>query len=174
MTQFSIDKALEVLTQTPETLNSFLKDLSDDWTLSNEGENTWSAFDILGHLIHGEKTDWIPRLKKILFDEKKEFEPFDRFAQFKNSTGKSLCDLLLEFKSLRKENLAYLVSLKLDEQDFDKVGVHPEFGPVTVRQLLATWVTHDMGHIAQIARVIAKQYKEEVGPWTAYISILNK
>ena len=174
MENFILDKTIEVLKQTPNTLDNFLNGLSDDWVFSNEGGDSWSAYDVIGHLIHCEKTDWIPRLKQILFDENKVFTPFDRFAQFKNSKGKSLVILLREFAILRKSNLEYLSSLDLTDSDFKKEGVHPEFGTVTVKQLLATWVTHDMGHIAQIARVIAKQYKEEVGPWTSYISILNK
>ena len=171
--KFDIEKSLQVLEKTPSVLDSLLNRLSDDWIFSNEGKETWSPFDVVGHLIHGEKTDWIPRLKRILFDENKSFVPFDRFAQFENSKGKSPQDLLSEFKSLRRENLEYLRSLKLSEADFNKEGIHPEFGAVTVSQLLATWVTHDLGHIAQISRVMAKQYKNEVGPWTQYISILS-
>lgn len=174
MTKFSIEKSLEVLQQTPKTLDSLLNGLSDDWIFSNEGGETWSPYDVIGHLIHGEKTDWIPRLRQTLFDENKVFTPFDRFAQFENSKGKSLSQLLSEFQVLRKENLDYLKSLNLSESDFEKEGIHPEFGSITVKQLLATWVTHDLGHIAQISRVMAKQYKNEVGPWTAYISILNQ
>ena len=173
MIEFSIDKALEVLEQTPETLSLFLKNLSKEWTFANEGENTWSPYDIIGHLIHGEKTDWIPRLNKILHDEDKNFDPFDRFAQFENSKGKTLRVLLTEFKILRVNNINYLKSLNLSHHDLERIGIHPEFGEVTVKQLLATWATHDLGHIAQISRVLAKQYKDQVGPWTQYISILN-
>lgn len=173
MIEFSIDKTLEVLEQTPETLSLFLKNLSKEWVFANEGENTWSSYDIIGHLIHGEKTDWIPRLNKILNDQDKNFEPFDRFAQFENSKGKTLRVLLTEFKILRVNNLNYLKSLNLSDSDLERIGVHPEFGEVTVKQLLATWATHDLGHIAQISRVLAKQYKDQVGPWTHYISILN-
>lgn len=171
--KFNIEESLQVLEKTPSVLESLLTGLSNDWLFSNEGKETWSPFDVVGHLIHGEKTDWIPRLKKILFDKNKNFIPFDRFAQFENSKGKTLHELLSEFKSLRIENLEYLRSLSLSEADFDKEGIHPEFGAVTARQLLATWVTHDLGHIAQISRVMAKQYKNEVGPWTQYISILS-
>ncbi len=173
MKEFSIDKALEVLRQTPTTLSNFLENLSDDWIYVNEGPETWSAYDIIGHLIHGEKTDWIPRLNKILKETNKNFESFDRFAQFENSKGKSLLTLLTEFNNLRIQNLEYLISLNLTDSDLEQRGIHPEFGQVSAKQLLATWVTHDLGHIAQIARVLAKQYKNEVGPWTAYISILN-
>lgn len=173
MIQYTLDNTLEILQQTPETLHSLLGNLSEDWVYANEGENTWSPFDVVGHLIHGEKTDWIPRLKIILFEENKSFAPFDRFAQFENSKGKTLKQLLTEFAMLRKENLDYLTSLQFSELDWEKEGIHPEFGSVTLEQLLATWVTHDLGHIAQISRVLAKQYKEAVGPWKAYISILN-
>lgn len=174
MPNFSLEKSLQVLKDTPSILYNLLGDLSDDWIHSNEGEETWSPFDVVGHLIHGERTDWIPRLNIILFEDDKHFIPFDRFAQFENSKDKTLYELLLEFAVVRKENLEYLSSLNLSETDWDKEGIHPEFGPVTLRQLLATWVTHDLGHIAQISRVMAKHYTEDVGPWKAYISILNK
>lgn len=174
MVNFNIDKALEVLEQTPKTISTLLEGLSDEWVFSNEGEETWSPFDVVGHLIHGEKTDWAQRLNKVVSDDDKHFEPFDRFAQFESSKGKSLQQLLREFETLRAKNLDYLTSLNLREDDLSKTGIHPDFGEVTLRQLLATWVTHDLGHIAQIARVMAKQYKQEVGPWTAYISILKK
>jgi uncharacterized damage-inducible protein DinB len=172
--KFNIDKALEILEQTPNTLKSLLENLSNDWVFVNEGKETWSAFDVIGHLIHGENTDWIPRLKIILFESNKQFIPFDRFAQFENSKGKNLTQLLSEFKKLRAENLKYLKSLSLTESQLNLTGIHPEFGIVTTKELLSTWVTHDLGHIAQITRVLAKQYKNEVGPWTQYISILNK
>jgi uncharacterized damage-inducible protein DinB len=174
MSNFSLEKTFEILHQTPETLISLLRNLSSDWIHASEGNNTWSPFDVVGHLIHGEKTDWIPRLKIILFNDDKTFLPFDRFAQFEHSKGKTIDQLLLEFKTLRKENLKYLTSLGLSDSDFCKEGIHPEFGTVTIKQLLATWATHDLGHIAQISRVLAKHYKKEVGPWTAYISILNQ
>lgn len=174
MEKFSLEKAIEILDQTPDTLYSLLGSLSDEWIYKNEGEDTWSPYDVVGHLIHGERTDWVSRLNIILFDDIKTFAPFDRFAQFKNSKGKTLQHLLLEFKVIRTENIDYVTSLNLSEKDWDKEGVHPEFGTVTLSQLLATWVTHDLGHIAQISRVMAKQYKNEVGPWTNYISILNQ
>lgn len=171
---FSIDKALEVLEKTPNTLLFLLENLSDEWIFSNEGDKTWSPFDVVGHLIHGEKTDWIPRLKIILFEEDKHFIPFDRFAQFELSKGKNLLPLLKEFKQLREENIQYLRSLKLTKQQLKLTGIHPEFGTVTVSELLAAWVVHDLGHIAQISRTMAKQYKEATGPWPKYLSILNK
>lgn len=171
---FDLNKTIEVLQNTPKTLAHLLGGISEDWIYANEGENTWSPYDVIGHLIHGEKTDWIPRLNIILFEDDKNFIPFDRFAQFENSKDKTLKSLLTEFEIIRKENIAYLQKLNLKETDWQKEGIHPEFGPVTVQQLLATWATHDLGHIAQICRVMAKQYKEDVGPWSAYISILNK
>ncbi len=173
--KYNINKALEILERTPKTLNALLLNVSDDWTFCNEGDHTWSVFDVVGHLIHGEKTDWMQRLKIILSHSKnKAFEPFDRFAQFENSKGKTLSQLLEEFSELRTKNLRHFKALKLSEMDLNLKGMHPELGEVTLKQLLATWVTHDLGHIAQIARVMAKQYKSEVGPWEAYIPILNK
>lgn len=173
--EYNVDKALEILKRTPKILKAYLENLSDEWIFCNEGENTWSAFDVVGHLIHGEKTDWIPRLKIVLNDSKsKTFEPYDRFAQFEESKGKTLKQLLEEFSILRNQNLSFLKSLHISEKDFTKKAIHPSLGEVTLKNLLATWVAHDLGHIAQISRVMAKQYKNEVGPWTEYISILNK
>ena len=171
---FNINKASEILSQTPNVVSSLIKNLSEDWILSNDGEKTWSTFDIVGHLIHGEKTDWIPRLNIILYKKDKHFIPFDRFAQFENSKDKNILQLVSEFEQLRDKNLRYLNSLSLTETQLNLTGIHPEFGVVTAKQLLATWVAHDLGHIAQISRVLAKQYKNEVGPWAQYISILNK
>ncbi len=171
---FTLTKSLEILERTPDVLNSLLQNLSYDWTSNNEGGETWSAYDIVGHLIHGEKTDWIPRAEIILSGKPdKSFERFDRFAQFKESKGKSLTVLLDEFKRLRKKNLAYLRSKKLTDKNLEEKGNHPDFGEVTLSQLLSTWVVHDLNHIAQIARVMAKQYKEEVGPWIKYLGILK-
>ncbi len=149
--------------------------MSDDWTSQNEGEATWSAYDVVGHLIHGEKTDWLPRTKIILRQGgSTRFVPFDRFAQFENSKGKSLDQLLSEFKTLRKSNIADLKSLNIEDKDLELTGIHPEFGKVTLRQLLATWVTHDLGHIVQVSRVMAKLYKTEAGPWVKYLKVLNQ
>lgn len=172
---FSIEKSIEILERTPKTLAALLETLSDDWTTPNEGGDSWSAYDIIGHLIHGEKTDWMPRAEIILSDRAdKTFEPFDRFAQFEEqSEPKSFSQLLQEFKILRKQNLDLLRSKNLSENDFGKTGIHPAFGEVRLDQLLATWVAHDLGHIAQIARVMAKQYKSAVGPWVEYLRILQ-
>ncbi|MTE26149.1 DinB family protein [Winogradskyella ouciana] len=172
--KYSIEKALEILEQTPKTLKSYLGNLSDDWLFANEGNDTWSPYDVVGHLIHGEKTDWIPRLKIILSNsENKTFESFDRFAQFENSKGKTITQLLNEFENLRQDNLKVLKQLNLSSEQLKLKSMHPELGEVSISELLACWVTHDLGHIAQISRVMAKQYKNEVGPWVAYIPILN-
>ena len=172
---YTTANAINILEQTPKTLVSFLSDLSDDWIFCHEGGESWNAFDIVGHLIHGEKTDWVARMKIILSkSEHKTFEPYDRFAQFENSKGKSLSNLLEEFSNLRTQNLSYLKSLNLNNEQLKLKGIHPELGEVTLSELLACWVTHDLGHLAQIARVMAKQYKDEVGPWVAYIPILSK
>jgi uncharacterized damage-inducible protein DinB len=172
---FDVSNAIEILEQTPFVVETLLTRLSPGWTSNNEGKETWSPYDVVGHLIHGEKTDWIPRMEIILsINPGKEFQPFDRFAQFKDSHRKNLRDLLDEFKTLRAENIRVLKEKKLSEADLMKTGIHPDFGSVTLKQLLSTWVVHDLEHIAQIARVMSKQYKDEVGPWTKYLPILNK
>ncbi len=173
--EYTLDKALEILKQTPKTLQLFLGNLSKDWIYCDEGKNTWSPFDIVGHLIHGERTDWIQRTKIILSDSDiKTFEPFNRYAQFKVSENKTIHQLLIEFSELREQNIRILKELNVTNEQLRLKGMHPELGEVTLKELLACWVTHDLGHIAQIARVMAKQYKDQVGPWTAYIPILNK
>ena len=172
---FSLLPTQKILERTPYLLNLMLGNLSDEWTNVNEGGETWSVFDIVGHLIHGEKTDWIPRMEIILSDlEHRTFEPYDRFAQFENSKGKTLVQLLEEFTTLRQQNLEHLRSKNLSNLDFQKTGKHPVFGDVTLSQLLSTWMVHDLNHLAQISRVIARQYTQEVGPWIEYLSILKK
>lgn len=172
--QLNLQDAIALLTRTPATLNAFLRDLPETWTLRNEGEKTWSAFDIVGHLIHGERTDWMPRAKMILqFGESKAFEPFDRLAQERESKGKSLPQLLDEFARLRSENLNELRALNLKPEDLARRGQHPELGVVTLSQLLATWAAHDLTHLHQISRVMAHQYREAVGPWSAYLGVLH-
>lgn len=172
--EFKLENALLILQRTPVVIRNLLTDLPDEWIQQNEGENTWSPYDIVGHLIHGEKTDWMVRVEIILGDSAdKLFEPFDRFAQFENSRGKSLDQLLAEFEYLRIDNLDRLGALNLAANHFLAEGIHPDFGPVTLKQLLSTWVVHDLGHISQITRVMAKQYKSEVGPWIEYIGILK-
>lgn len=172
---FEINKAIEILERTPSTLASLLKGISQAWLKHNEGENTWSPYEIVGHLIHGEKTDWIPRAKIMLSNsENKTFEPFDRFAQSRENQERPIEELLDEFEKLRRENLAELTSFQLDHAKLAKKGTHPELGEVNLQELLSTWVVHDLGHLAQIARVMAKQYKDEVGAWGAYLGILKR
>lgn len=171
--KYNIDKGIEILERTPQVLNDLLLNLSNEWTSGNEGPNTWSPFDVVGHLIHGEKTDWIPRTKIILkYGLERPFEPFDRFAQYEVSKGKTMNELLTEFEDLRKENIEEFNSLPI-QKNLDKKGKHPELGEVTLRNLLSSWVVHDLGHISQITRAMAKQYTQEVGIWTQYMGILN-
>lgn len=172
---FDIEKSIEILERTPLVLKVMLNGLPDEWTMNNEGPDTWSPYDVVGHLIHGEKTDWIPRMEIILSgNTDRQFTPFDRFAQFEASKGKTLQDLLEEFTLLRNENLEKLTQANITGDDLLKTAIHPVFGSVTLEQLLATWTAHDLNHIAQVARVMAKQYKEAVGPWTAFLKILQQ
>lgn len=172
---FEIDKAIEILRRTPETLETLLDGLSDGWIRNHEGEGTWSPYAIVGHLIQGEKTDWMPRARIILSDTTdKTFVPFDRFAQLEEDQTRPIGVLLAEFRKLRSENLKELESLSLDKELLQRRGIHPELGEATLRELLSTWVVHDLGHISQITRVMAKQYQGEVGVWQAYLGILKK
>ncbi len=172
---FQLKYAVEILEQTPGTLRALIGGLSDPWILTNEGPDTWSPYDVVGHLIHGEETDWIARIKIILEHGKsRTFTPFDRFAFFQKSKGKTLGELLETFDKLRKENLRALDELKLEPRHYDLKGTHPALGTVTLGQLIATWAVHDLSHIDQIVRTMAKQYHDAVGPWKAYLSILNK
>src|ERR1041384_4407878 len=172
--EFQLDLAKEILSRTPATLKALLGGLSDEWTLSNEGGESWSPYDIVGHLIHGEETDWIPRAKMILeHGEARAFEPFDRVGMFEKSKGKSIAELLDTFATRRQESLHELNEMHLTPTLLEKRGKHPELGVVTLKQLLATWVVHDLGHVRQIVRVMAKQYRDAVGPWRAYLSILE-
>ena len=169
-----LEHVTEILRRTPSTLNPLLRDLPEPWLVHNEGPETWSPYDIVGHLIHGEETDWIPRAKIILeHGETRAFEPFDRVAMFEKSKGKSIGELLDTFARLRTENLSELQQMNLTTDLLEKRGLHPELGVVTLKQLLATWAVHDLGHIRQVVRVMAKQYHDEVGPWKAYLSILE-
>ncbi len=171
---YNLPQALEIIERTPLVLEMMLKNISDEWTHCNEGGETWSAFDIVGHLLHGDVTDWIPRLEMILSDaESRVFTKFDRFAQFEESKGKSMIQLLEEFKHARAKNMMSLKSKNITEKDLDKTATHPSLGEVTLRNLLSTWVAHDLNHIAQICRVMAKQYKTEVGVWAEYLRIIN-
>ena len=174
MQPFNLDACLELLERTPRLLYHWLGRLSDTWTMHNEGRETWSPYDVLGHLIHGERADWIARLEIILSHRPdKLFPTFDRFAQFHESKGKSLGDLLKEFSDVRAASLSKVRGFRLTTADLDRTGVHPKFGDVTARQLLATWAAHDLDHIMQISRVMAKQIGPDVGPWVEYLRILR-
>ncbi|HBE83516.1 MAG TPA: DinB family protein [Pyrinomonadaceae bacterium] len=173
-TVFEIEEAIAILAVTPGTLKAWLGGLPDVWTASSGDENDWRPFDVVGHLIHGERTDWISRARIVLEQgENRTFEPFDRLAQFEHSRGKTLEELLDEFERLRSENLRLLSSWELGEEQFDLVGMHPALGPTTLRQLISTWAVHDLNHIKQIAASMAKRYDREVGPWKEYLSILR-
>jgi hypothetical protein len=173
--QFDLARALEVLERTPAIFRTMLGGISEAWTSPNEGPDTFSAFDNLGHLVHGERADWIPRARIILAQgANRRFEPFDRFAQYHESEGKSVGDLLDEFAALRAQNLMTLRDWALTDDDLALEGEHPALGRVTLEQLLATWVVHDLGHLAQTARVLAKQYRDVVGPWREYLPVLYR
>lgn len=172
---FDLTDGIAVLERTPGAFRALLADLPAEWITTDEGPETFSAFDNLGHLVHGERTDWIPRARIILAQgPDRRFAPYDRFAQVRESAGKSLAMLLDEFTALRADNLATLRGWSLTARDLDLTGEHPAFGAVTLRQLLATWVAHDLGHLAQVSRVMAKRYREAVGPWRAYLPVLDR
>ncbi len=172
---FDLTNGIAVLERTPATVRAMLDGLPAAWIDADEGPDTWSPYVIVGHLIQGERSDWIPRAKIILAQgPQRRFEPFDRNAQFRESEGKSLAQLLDEFTRLRVENLATLADWNITDRELALEGEHPAFGLVTLRQLLATWVVHDLGHIAQAARVMAKQYKSAIGPWRAYLPVVDR
>jgi hypothetical protein len=174
LTEFNLDETVAILARTPATLDAMLRGLPESWVRSNEGKDTWSAFDIVGHLIVGERTDWMQRARVILENgEARPFDPFDRFAQSRESQGKSLEQLLDEFARLRKENLAAVLALNLQPEDLSRRGRHPALGVVTLQQLLATWAVHDLTHVHQLSRVMAHQYRDAVGPWSAYLGVLQ-
>jgi len=171
---FDLQQTIALLSRTPSALNSLLRELPDAWTARNEGDRSWSPYDIVGHLIHGERTDWMPRARIILEQgENRVFDPFDRLAQERESQGKSLGQLLDEFTRARSENLDALRAMKLQPADFDRRGRHPALGVVTLSQLLATWAVHDLTHLHQMSRVMAYQYREVVGPWSAFLGVLH-
>jgi hypothetical protein len=172
---FDLDQGLAILERTPLVLEALLSGLPDGWTTHNEGADTWSPFDVVGHLIDGELTDWMARLHIILSQSPSgRFEPFDRFRHISRNKGRTLSELLAEFRQLRERNLHGLRALNVTTAQLQLTGEHPAFGSVTLEQLLATWVAHDLGHIAQITRVMAKQYREAVGPWQAYLPVLHR
>jgi hypothetical protein len=175
----NLDTTIALLTRTPAALNALLRDLPDTWTKSNEGPNdggeaSWTVYDVVGHLNHGERADWIPRVRRILESgETRPFEPFDRLAQFRESEGKNLSQLLDEFAQLRSQNLAELRDLNLQPADLARRGRHPSLGAVTLSELLATWAAHDMTHLHQISRIMAHQYRDAVGLWSKYLGVLH-
>jgi hypothetical protein len=172
--RFSLAESIALLARTPATLNALLRGLPDIWVLRNERKDTWSAFDIVGHLNSGERHDWMPRVRIILeHGEARPFDPFDRFAQKRESEDKSLEQLLDDFGRLRSESLAALQALNLQPADLARRGTHPALGPVTLSELLATWAVHDLTHLHQLSRVMAYQYSDAVGPWTAFLGVLK-
>jgi len=169
-----LQQTTALLARTPAVLDALVRGMPEEWTHRGEGAGTWTVFDIVGHLIHGERTDWIPRAKMILqFGDARAFEPFDRFAQQRESEGKSLSELLDVFSSLRRGNLTELRALNLQPSDLERRGRHPAFGVVTMGQLVSTWAVHDLTHLHQISRVMAHQYRDFVGPWSAYLGVLK-
>ncbi len=172
--EHDLQGTLSLLSRTPATLNALLRELPEMWTSRNEGENTWSAFDVVGHLIHAERADWMPRVRMVLqVGEAQTFAPFDRWGMLRETQGKCLGELLDEFAGLRSENLGQLRALHLQPADLERRGRHPALGAVTLSELLATWATHDLTHLHQISRVMAYQYREAVGPWSAYLGVLQ-
>ncbi len=172
--EHNLQHTISLLARTPAALNALLRDLPEALTLQNEGENTWSAFDVVAHLIHGERTDWMPRARTILqFGETQAFGPFNRLGHIRESQGKSLAQLLDEFARLRSESLSELRTLNLQPDDLARRGWHPALGAVTLSELLATWAAHDLTHLHQISRIMAHQYRQAVGPWSAYLGVLQ-
>jgi len=171
---FAMDEAIAILSRTPATLDALLRGLPEGWIAAHEGGETWSPYDVIGHLIQGERTDWVPRARIILeHGEARAFDRFDRFAQFAASKGRTLASLLDEFATLRRDNIKALSSLGITAADLQRRGRHPELGVVTLGQLFATWVAHDLDHVVQISRVLARQYSDEVGPWRAYLRVIS-
>lgn len=170
---FDLSEATAVLERTPAALSALLAGLPESWTRADEGPDTWSPYDVVGHLSHGERRDWIPRVKHLLAcGESTPFEPFDRSAHFAAAQGRPLSALLAEFAELRARSLCDLSALRLSPEDLDRAGTHPEFGRVTLGQLLATWTVHDLGHLAQVCRAMAGRYRRDIGPWAAYLPIV--
>jgi DinB family protein len=172
--EHNLNNTISILTRTPAALSALLCDLPEMWTLRNEGENTWSAFDVVGHLVNSERTNWMPRAKLLLqFGDTRIFDPFDRWAQVRESQGKSLGQLLSEFARLRSENLGELRALNLQQEDLARRGRHPALGVVTLSELLASWAAHDLTHVHQISRIMAHQYRDAVGPWSRFLGVLQ-
>ncbi|WP_270181078.1 DinB family protein [Alkalihalobacillus sp. CinArs1] len=171
---FNLKEAIGMLERTPKTLESFLSGLSEGWLTCNEGEGTWSTSQVIDHLIECEKTNWIPRLRTIVESENKDFPPFDRDAHLSKASDSSIDQKLAAFKRLRAQNVLIVIGLIKSDAQFELTGNHPAFGEVKLRELLSTWVVHDLTHISQIVRVMAERYREDVGPWEAYLGVLKK
>src|SRR5207249_9400325 len=172
--EFDLDLSIELLRRSPATLRALLDGLGEPWVRGREGPDTFSPFDVVGHLIDGEETDWIPRARIILArGPDLRFEPYDRFRHRARNVGRSLESLLAEFARLRAANLKVLQSWNLTTTQLDLPGEHPTLGRVTLHELLAAWVVHDLGHVAQVARVMAKQYRDAVGPWVPFLPVLT-
>lgn len=173
--KFELDHSLQILRRTPSVLRIWLTDLDSRWIENNYGDKTFSPFDIVGHLLHGERTDWMARVEIILQDDAVQaFTPWDRYAMYDESQGKTMTQLLDEFASARQENLVKLEAMNLSAVDLQCTGIHPSFGQVTLQQLLATWVAHDLNHIHQIAKCMAWQYRDEIGPWREYLTFIDR
>ena len=174
MNNHNLQHTIALLTRTPAALDALLRDLPETWTHRNEGEGTMSAFDVVGHLIHGERANWMSRARMLLqFGETQAFAPFDRWGHVRESQGKSLAQLLDEFTTVRSRSLDELRALNLQPDDLERRGRHPAFGAVTLSQLLATWAAHDLTHLHQISRIMAHQYRGAVGPYSAYLGVLQ-
>jgi hypothetical protein len=171
--ELRLEEAVAVLERTPSAVGALLEGLPETFVRATEGEGTWSPYDVVGHLVHGERADWMERARHILSGDPRPFTPFDRTAQFRESEGRTLGELLADFAELRGRNVAELRELRLGDGDLGRAGRHPDFGEVTLGQLLAAWVVHDLDHVSQLARTMAKVYAEAVGPWAAYLSILR-
>lgn len=170
----NLQQTISLLSRTPSALDALLRDLPEAWTLTNEGDGTWSAFEVVGHLIHAERADWIPRARMILeFGESRPFAPFDQAGHTREVQGKSLGQLLDTFARVRSENLEALRAMNLRGPDLDRRGRHPVFGAVTLSQLLATWAAHDLTHLHQISRIMAHQYRDAVGPWSVFLGVMK-
>jgi hypothetical protein len=169
-----VDECLAILTRTPTVMNALLRNLPDAWTTATEGAGTWSPYDVIGHLIHGEQSDWMVRIRIVLEEgPDRVFDPFDREAQFRDSAGKSLVDLLDQFAALRADNIDRLRALNLTEGQLAAVGTHPVLGTVAAREILATWTAHDLAHLVQVNRVMAKRYRQDVGPFATFLSVMK-
>lgn len=173
--RFDLEQAIAVLTATPAILQAWLGQLPPEWVLARDGDESWSPFDVVGHLSHSDETNWLPRARLILSDSpSRQFEPFDRFAMLTRNEGREIHALLDDFAALRADAIAQLRALGLREADYERTATHPQLGTVTLRQLLASWVAHDLNHLGQIAEVMARHYKEEVGPWQSFLAILDR